>query len=269
MKEDGTPLVYFAGMRILHRYLFLAALALLASAGYAEAQGSRCADCHVANAPSTLPNWSGFALRHLQDYESSPHARNNAGCDRCHGGNPTTFEKFLAHKDMLPPTSPASPAHKVNLPKTCGACHTGPFVAFQKSQHYKLLQAGDDRGPTCSTCHGEVAANLLSPTSLGNQCAQCHGPNQPQARPGRAEDAQLLMGEVREVRARLKEAQSIIRRIKNREVRAKFEEQWRQAEIPVIEARNAGHEFVFDNLKERLDRARQRTEALIDALANQ
>ncbi|MEZ5288768.1 MAG: hypothetical protein R2712_29010 [Vicinamibacterales bacterium] len=30
---------------------------------------------------------------------------------------------------------------------------------------------------------------------------------------------------------------------------------WQQAEVPVIEARNAGHEFVFDNLKERLDRA--------------
>ena len=77
------------------------------------------------------------------------------------------------------------------------------------------------------------------------------------------------MTDVREVRARLKEAQCIIRRIKNKDVRAKFEEQYRQAEVPIIEARNAGHEFVFDNLKERLDRARQRTEALIDALANQ
>ena len=42
-----------------------------------------------------------------------------------------------------------------------------------------------------------------------------------------------------------------------------------QAEIPLIEARNAGHEFVFDNLKERLGRARQRSDALLDALANQ
>jgi len=255
-------------MRILHRSLILAAFVLLAGASYAAAQGSRCADCHIANAPSALPNWSGFALRHLQDYDSSAHRRNNTGCDRCHGGNPNTFENFLAHKDMLPPSSPASPANKVNLPKTCGACHTGPFVAFQKSQHYKLLQTGDDRGPTCSTCHGEVAANLLSPTALGKQCAQCHGEGQPQARPGRAEDARFLMSEVKEVRDRLKEAQSIIRHIKNKDVRAKFEEQYRQAEVPVIEARNAGHEFVFDNLKERLGRARERTEALIDALAN-
>jgi hypothetical protein len=258
-------------MRILHRSLILAALAAGAVVGRvpdAAAQGSRCADCHIANAPSAATNWSGFALRHLQDYDTSPHARNKAGCDRCHGGNPNTFEKFLAHKDMLPPSSPASPVNKVNLPRTCGVCHTGPFVAFQKSEHHTLLQAGDDRGPTCSTCHGEVAANLLSPTALGKQCARCHGEGQPQARPGRAEDAELLMAEIREVRAGLNEARTIIRRIKNKNVRATFEEQYRQAEVPVIEARNAGHEFVFDNLKERLGRARQRTEALIDALAN-
>ena len=79
----------------------------------------------------------------------------------------------------------------------------------------------------------------------------------------------MLMLNVGEVRAQLNEAQSIIRRIKDTTLRAKFEEQYRQAEVPVIEARNAGHEFVFDNLKERLDRAKQRAEALMDALANQ
>lgn len=257
-------------MSALSHRVILAALVVLAGAvtAQAQAQRSRCADCHIANAPSTLPNWTGFALRHLQDYESSPHSRNNVGCERCHGGNPNTFENFLAHQDMLPPVSPASPANRVNLPRTCGGCHTGPFVAFQKSQHYALLQAGDTRGPTCSTCHGEVGAHLLSPNSLGNQCSQCHGPGRPQARPGRAEDAKLLMGEVRDVRAELKEAQSLIRRIKNQEQRAKYDEQWRQAEVPLIEARNAAHEFVFDNLKERLDRARQRTDALMNALAN-
>jgi hypothetical protein len=41
-----------------------------------------------------------------------------------------------------------------------------------------------------------------------------------------------------------------------------------QCATPIIEARNAGHEFVFDNLKERLSVARQRTDALMDALAN-
>ena len=257
-------------MRHLHRSLGVLALVLLAgSAAFAQARASRCADCHIANQQATGPNWSGFALRHLQDWDFSPHSRTNVGCEKCHGGDGSTFEKFQAHQDILPATSPASPVNRVNLPKTCGTCHTGPFVSFQKSQHYKLLAAGDDRGPTCSTCHGEVGAYLLSPASLSNQCSKCHGPGQPQERTGRAAEAQILMKDVRAVRGQLNEAQSIIRRVKDKNVRARFEEMYRQAEVPVIEARNAGHEFVFDNLKERLDRARQRAGALMDALANQ
>lgn len=253
-------------MRI--RLLLSLALLVLAASIHVQAQSSRCADCHIANQQAAAPNWSGFALRHLQDWDFSPHSRNNVGCDRCHGGDPTTFDKFQAHRQMLPVSSPASPANRVNLPQTCGACHTGPFVAFQKSQHYALLRSGDGRGPTCSTCHGEVGAHLLSPSSLSRQCNTCHGPGREVPRPGRSEEAQLLMTAVRDVRAQLNEAQSVIRRIRDKNERAKFEEQYRQAEVPVIEARNAGHEFVFDNLKERLDRAQQRTSALLDALAN-
>jgi len=245
------------------------AFALLVGLGVSvQAQSSRCADCHIANQQAAGPNWSGFAVRHLQDWDLSPHSRTNVGCEKCHGGNAATFEKFQAHRDILPPRSPASPVNRVNLPKTCGGCHTGPFVAFQKSQHYQLLLAGDDRGPTCSTCHGEVGAYLLAPSSFEHECNSCHGPSSPQPREGRAEAARLLMTEVRAVRTQLNEAQSVIRRIRDKAVRAKYEEAWRQAEVPIIEARNAGHEFVFDDLKERLDRARQRTEALMDALAN-
>ncbi|MCC7032899.1 MAG: hypothetical protein IT179_08730 [Acidobacteria bacterium] len=255
---------------VVVRAPFLLALVILGGwAVSVQAQSSRCADCHIANQQSAAPNWSGFALRHLQDWDFSPHSRNNVGCEKCHGGNPNTFEKFQAHQNLLPASSPASPVSRVNLPKTCGTCHTGPFVSFQKSQHYKLLLSGDDRGPTCSTCHGEVGAHLLSPASLSRQCSSCHGPGREQERTGRADEARMLMTEVREVRARLNQAQAIIRRIKDQALRAKFEDQYRQAEVPIIEAANAGHEFVFDNLQERLDRARQRTEALMDALANQ
>lgn len=234
----------------------------------AEAQTSRCADCHVANQQTAAPLWSGFALRHLHDWESSPHARANVGCDRCHGGDPTTFEKFQAHMSMLPVTSPASPVNRVNLPRTCGACHSGPFVAFQKSKHYELARAGDDRGPTCSTCHGEVAAHLLSPRSLENQCARCHGAGRPQANPDYPASARMLLTDIRELRSELDDAGSIIRRIRDKSARAKFEEARQQAEVPLTEATQAGHEFVFTNLKERLESARRRVTALMDALAN-
>jgi hypothetical protein len=78
----------------------------------------------------------------------------------------------------------------------------------------------------------------------------------------------MLMTQVHAVRGQLNDAQSIIRRIRDKSLRSKYEEAWQQAEVPLIEARNAGHEFVFTNLKERLERAQARVNALMDALAN-
>jgi hypothetical protein len=236
---------------------------------HAQSASSRCADCHIANQQGGGGMLSANAARHLQDWDLSSHGRASVGCEKCHGGDASTFEKFLAHRDILPTSSPASPVNRVNLPRTCGTCHTGPFVAFQKSRHYDILRGGDDRGPTCSTCHGEVAAYLLSPNSLANACNRCHGPGRPVARGAdRAADAKLLMSDTREVREALNHAKSLIGRVKDKASRAKYEEAWQQAEVPLIEARNAGHQFVFDNSKERLALARTRVTALLDALAN-
>lgn len=234
----------------------------------AAAQGSRCADCHMANINVAGTNWTGFAIRHLQDWDSSPHGMHWVGCEKCHGGNASTFEPFQAHQTMLHAENPASPVNRTNLPQTCGSCHAGPFVGFQKSQHYRLLRGADGRGPTCTTCHGEVAGILLSPRALESQCNSCHGPGKPQPRPDYASNARMLMAEVRAVRSTLNQTQAIIKRIKDNRARAPFEEAWRQAEVPLIEARDAGHEFVFDNLKERLERAKARADALMERLAN-
>ena len=76
------------------------------------------------------------------------------------------------------------------------------------------------------------------------------------------------MTDVRVVRATLNQSQAIIKRMKDKAARAPYEEAWRQAEVPLVEAANAGHEFVFDNLKERLNLARTRADALLDRLAN-
>ncbi|MDP1572316.1 MAG: cytochrome c3 family protein [Vicinamibacterales bacterium] len=245
------------------------ALFVVALATPAAAQTSRCADCHLANAESPTVNWSAFASRHLSDWDHSPHQRANVGCEKCHGGDATTFERFQAHQGMLNSRNPASPVHPANLPATCGTCHTGPFVAFQKSHHFELLKAGNNAVPTCSTCHGEVGANLLSPRALQNACATCHGPRSAQPRPERATDAGILMTGVREVRATLDEARSLIRRVKDPARRTALETQWQQAEVPLIEAAQAGHEFIFTNLRERLNTARTRAEALMVTLANQ
>lgn len=228
----------------------------------AEAQTqSRCADCHFANPGSVSAN-------HLSDWDLSAHGRRDVGCESCHGGNPRSFEPFVAHQGILARTNPASPVHPVNLPKTCGTCHAGPFVAFQRSKHYELLRAGDKNGPTCTTCHGEAAGVRLSPRALEGQCANCHGAGKVAPRPENPAQGRMAVEGLRETRALLKDARSAIARVKDATRRAALEQAAQQAEVPIIEATQAGHAFVFDQLNERLVTARARLAALFERLAN-
>ncbi|MGE0593397.1 MAG: cytochrome c3 family protein [Vicinamibacterales bacterium] len=225
------------------------------------AQQSRCADCHFAN-----PDAPG--AQHLAEWDRSAHGRNLVGCERCHGGDPTTFEATQAHRTMLSMTDMRSPVHRANLPATCGSCHTGPFVQFQKSRHLELLRSGDANGPTCVTCHGEVAANLPSPKSLENQCLRCHGPNGTAPRPERAASARLEIEGIRDTRTLLREADALIGRVSDTARRDALRDQARQVAVPLEQAADAGHAFVYDQLQERLSTARARLVALLEAIAN-
>jgi hypothetical protein len=244
---------------ILFCLTLLVSLSLLSPT--ALAQESRCADCHFAN-----PAAPGAG--HIADWDHSAHARNNVGCEKCHGGDATTFESFRAHQGILNARNPASPVHRTNLPGTCGNCHLGPLAEFQKSKHYELVRSGSEEGPTCSSCHGEVGARLLSPKGLAAQCERCHGGGKRAPRPDYPPQGKLMQEGIREVRDLLKEANALIRRVKDKTRRGDLERAYRQAEVPLIEATQAGHAFVFDQLEERLRVARQRAESLLELLAN-
>lgn len=233
-----------------------------ASPTLAQDAQSRCADCHFAN-PYTEP-----AQSHLDEWSRSPHGRNDVGCEQCHNGDATTFESLQAHRGVLGGFNPSSPVHRAQLPSTCGTCHTGPYVNFQSSQHFSLLEDGDRRVPTCSTCHGTVGAHLLSPTGLERQCASCHGRDGVAPRPGRSADARALIEGVGEVRESLEAAERLIEGVRDPDRRAALEEAYQQAEVPLIQARQAGHRFVFDQLEERLATARARAAALLAELVN-
>lgn len=228
----------------------------------ADAQTSRCASCHFANV-ETAP-----AQDHLSDWDSSPHGRNSVGCETCHGGDATTFERALAHRDVLSHGNPASPVNRANIPQTCGSCHPGPYTNFQQSQHFELLNEGNRRVPICVTCHGDVGARLLSPTGLERTCANCHDADGVAPRPGRAADARLLLEGAADVRESLAAARRLLERVDDSTRRAELEEAYNQAEVPLIQARQAGHRFVFDALEERLGVARQRTADLLRLLVN-
>ena len=114
----------------------------------------------------------------------------------------------------------------------------------------------------------DTDGRLLSPQGLERQCAECHGPDGIEPRPGRAADARLLLEGIANVRESLEAARRLIERVRDGDRRGALEAAYLQAEIPVIEARRAGHRFVFDQLEERLETAQQRTAALLSELVN-
>lgn len=242
-------------------FLLVAGMCIVASAP-SEAQVSLCADCHFAN-PQADPD-----PNHLQDWDRSAHGRNQVGCEGCHEGNAATAESFLAHQGVLTSRNPSSPVHRTNLPRTCGACHTGAFVAFQKSRHHELLGQGSGDGPTCSTCHGSVGADLLSPRRLEQQCSSCHGADGVYPQPDVALQGRLLLEEVTLVRELLRQSAGLIERVEDPTRRQQLEYDYEQAQVPLTEAVQAAHAFVFDQMKERLTTARERSIVLLNDLAN-
>jgi len=246
-------------LRVLGGMLLACLLCLVRPA--AAQQGSSCADCHFANPAAP-------ARGHLEAWDRSAHSRNNVGCEKCHGGDASTFEASLAHRGMLSSTVAASPVNRHNLPQTCGKCHAGPYVAFQKSQHFALLEKGDTRVPVCATCHGAVAAERPSPKALEGECRDCHGPKGVAPRPERAEAARTIYEAINESRDLLDATKPLIKHVNDKRRRAQLEAMYQQAEVPLKQAVQSGHEFVYDNLKERLQTARQRIESLLGQLAN-
>ncbi len=225
------------------------------------AQQSRCANCHFA-----YPNVP--AADHQGDWDRSAHSRANVGCEKCHGGDATTFEPFLAHRGTLSSNNPASPANRRNISATCGGCHTAPFVAFKESRHFALAEVGDTRVPVCSTCHGAAGFRRQSPKALEVQCAECHGARGIAPRPEQAEASRLLYEALNETRDVLRATRPLINRVRDKARRAELKEAHHLTEVPLIQAVQAGHQFVYGDLKEHLNLARQRLEAMLGQLAN-
>ena len=241
--------------------LTLLVSALLAGTSQAQTTPSRCADCHFAN-PRSVSRW------HLSEWDHSAHGRASVGCEKCHGGDPSTFESFLAHQGLLSAQNPASPVNRINLPKTCGACHPGPFAAFQKSRHYEMLREGNPDAPSCVTCHGNVGAFLLSPKSLYAECANCHAAGKVAPRADFPAEGKIVLISVQEVRAALDEAKTLIKRVKDKARRASLEAELEDARTPLVEAVHFAHMFVYDRMQDRLFVARKRADMLMEQVAN-
>jgi hypothetical protein len=229
------------------------------TAASAEAQlrpKSACGDCHFARPEAP-------AQDHLLNWSTSPHGRNHVGCEKCHGGNPFTFESAPAHAGVLGAENVKSPVNRRNLPTTCGRCHVGPFVAFQDSRHYELLESGQEHGPTCSTCHETVGGRLLSAKALEARCRGCHGLNEIAPRAGRPQMARQTYERLAAVRLDFKAAEKAIKKVGDPARRMMLLDAYGQAELPLVRAIHAGHQFVYDDLTEYTAVAQRRIDALL------
>ena len=155
-----------------------------------------CIMCHGAHnivKPSTL-GARVCATCHsseVNQYDRSIHGRTRArgnndapSCQSCHGA---------AHQ-VLAADNPKSPVNKVNLPDTCGTCHSNPrlvakyyfavafpVAAYKAGVHGRAIAQGDLRGASCADCHGvhgilpaDDPHSTIWKQNVAATCGKCH-----------------------------------------------------------------------------------------------
>ncbi|HTS37028.1 MAG TPA: cytochrome b/b6 domain-containing protein [Candidatus Solibacter sp.] len=155
-----------------------------------------CVDCHTdvkSAAHETPPQKITCASCHADEqvaYDRSFHAKavqggnsNAATCVDCHG----------SPHELLPASDVKSRVNHLNIPATCGSCHSQKFVmessglsaqmvaSYEQSVHGHAVAAGSQKAAVCTDCHGthEIldAKDSKSPIFKFNvplTCGHCH-----------------------------------------------------------------------------------------------
>ncbi len=138
-----------------------------------------CSSCH--SDPEVMRVY-GIPIDQMAYYLSSQHGKawkkgdlNVAICTDCHGVH-----------DILPPEDPRSPTNAINIPRTCGKCHSDSTLMkkyglspeipekYSKSVHFKKLQEGQKSAPNCVTCHSSHGAQPPGVDEIEKVCGSCH-----------------------------------------------------------------------------------------------
>ncbi len=157
---------------------------------------STCIACHgmhdVVNPATRGPQFcSACHTTEVSQYNSSVHglARTHmngdaATCQSCHGP---------AHQ-VVAASEAKSPVNKINLPETCGQCHSNPALAakylfavalpveaYKQSVHGRAIQKGNLNAASCNDCHGvhdilpaSDPQSKIWKQNVATTCAQCH-----------------------------------------------------------------------------------------------
>lgn len=185
-------------------------------------KGLTCASCHGGDPTSMDPK---VAMSHAKGFRGKPlREQVPQFCGRCHSDttymhryNPSVqtdqvrlyytsqHGKLLRQGDRRVATcinchsvhdiklvsDPAAPVYPLNIPDTCGKCHSDteymegykdlPGLTqvedYKSSVHYASLKDGNLSAPTCVTCHGSHGATPPGVRSVADVCGTCHANN--------------------------------------------------------------------------------------------
>jgi thiosulfate reductase cytochrome b subunit len=132
-----------------------------------------CAKCHESEV--VLDKRPIHYEEAVKDFVDSIHGRAllidglvvAPSCNDCHGVH-----------DILPNEDPHSRISKESVPDTCGTCHVLVQDTYQESVHGKLIEAHDESGPICTTCHTSHQVDIPTGAEFrlkaDRMCGQCH-----------------------------------------------------------------------------------------------
>jgi cytochrome b subunit of formate dehydrogenase len=140
------------------------------------AQEKLCLSCHLDN-PEVKRRVNPKA-KFIQAYNNSVHGA------ELHGGNAKSancVDCHSSHKVLISSDS-RSDVNRLNIPATCGSCHSEILKDYNASIHGTAVSRGNIDSPVCTSCHGEhnilESKNPQSPVAFRNVssmvCAPCH-----------------------------------------------------------------------------------------------
>jgi cytochrome b subunit of formate dehydrogenase/nitrate/TMAO reductase-like tetraheme cytochrome c subunit len=142
----------------------------------------QCSECHPEQ--KTHKNAFDEYTKSIHGASRSMGASAAAACWDCHG----------AH-EIVPVKSIESPVFKLNLPTTCGKCHSNPEITAEYKMRYPnvtaqyrdsihgrgLLEMGLIVAPSCNDCHGVHnikrvvdRSSPINPANVSKTCGKCH-----------------------------------------------------------------------------------------------
>ena len=133
------------------------------------AESNSCVECHAKIGKSD----PSHPAHSFIEWQNSIHAKKGINCDACHGGNPSSKDVTLAHKNISRSMDPGSSIYFDKIPDSCGSCHVQELEGFKSSDHYKELNRSG-KGPNCVTCHSSMASHVMTPRELESVCTLCH-----------------------------------------------------------------------------------------------